>query len=127
MALNILDPVEGRQLSTQLVTYLRVPISHKEEENTIVLGRISTDSLILSITVDVDEAFPGRKLKFGSTSEVDDYSEVDVSTMGRKKLTIANGKWAVSKLRELVLHAKLDGKSQAGHCIALVEFISQER
>lgn len=127
MSTNVLNPVEGRHHHQQLVTYLRVPVTHKEQSNVIVLGHIPSESLILSITVSVDEAFNGRKLKFGSTEDVNDYSEVDVSTVGIKKLTIANGKWHVNKAKELVLHAKLDGQVNAGSCIVLVQFLTQEK
>lgn len=123
MASNFLNPVEGRYHVKQMVSYFRVHIEAKDVEKATILGKIPTNAFLVSLNVDVIKPFAGKKLKFGSTEEVNDYSEADVGTIGSKKVTIPVAKQVVSKTDELTLHMKLDTKADSGEAIVVLKYV----
>ncbi|EJF77794.1 Uncharacterised protein [Candidatus Bartonella washoeensis] len=122
MANELPQPLQGRNLHTQQVSFLRLDFTH--EEQVMKIGTLPCAALITSIKVYVKTAFTGAKLKFGSTTEVKDFSEADIGTQGIKALTISNQKEFVPYDEELTLYAKLDKQVASGQATVIVEFVT---
>nr|WP_081489783.1 hypothetical protein [Bartonella washoeensis] len=97
---------------------------HHHKPNSCSIGTLPCAALITSIKVYVKTAFTGAKLKFGSTTEVQDFSEADIGTQGIKSLTISNQKEFVPYDEELTLYAKLDKQVASGQATVIVEFVT---
>lgn len=123
MARNVLNPVEGRYHVKQMVSYFRVPIKAADVATAVTFAKICTNAILVSLKVDVIQPFAGKKLKFGSTEEVNDYSEADVGTAGVKVVNIPLAKRIVPKDEELVLHMALDSKADSGEAIIVLQYV----
>lgn len=117
-------PLEGRNLHTQQVSFLRKNISSKDPDLTVRLGVLPRGAVILSVKCFVRELFPEAKLKIGSTHGGNEFSEKDIKTKGVQDFTPTDSKLFVSKDDELVLYAKRDKTTTAGECSVVVTFIT---
>ncbi|MBB5074414.1 hypothetical protein HNQ69_001556 [Bartonella callosciuri] len=124
MADGLPKPLQGRNLHTQQVSFFRLDVTHKAKEQVMKIGILPRGALITSIKVFVKTAFSGAKLKFGSTHEVNDFSEADVGTQGIKSVTISNQKEFIPYDQELTLYAKMDKSVDSGEATVVVEFVT---
>ncbi|WP_406604309.1 hypothetical protein [Bartonella gliris] len=124
MADYLPQPLQGRNLHTQQVSFLRLNFSYEDKENAMRIGTLPRGALITSIKVYVKTAFSGAKVKFGSCPKVTDFSEADVGTQGIKPVTISNQKELVPYDEELTLYAKADKEVASGAATIVVEFVT---
>lgn len=117
-------PLEGRNLHTQQVSFLRRNISAKEPDLTIRLGVLPRGAVILSVKCYVRELFNEAKLRIGSTHGGNEFGEKDIKTKGIQDFTPTDAKLFVSADTELVLYAKRDKATDAGECSVVVTFVA---
>lgn len=117
-------PLEGRNLHTQQVSFLRKNISSKDSDLTVRMGVLPRGAVILSVKCFVREIFAEAKLKIGSTHGGNEFSEKEIKTKGIQDFTPTDSKLFVSKDEELVLYATRDKATAGGECSVVVTFIA---
>lgn len=116
--------LQGRNLVTQQVSFLRLNISHKDKNLTVKIGTLPRGALITSIKAHVKTAFSEAKLKIGSTRGGNDFSEKDIKAQGTQEFTSTSQKEFVPYDEELTLYATRDKTTAAGECVVVVQFVT---
>ncbi|WP_375661675.1 hypothetical protein [Bartonella sp. CR127HXZ] len=124
MAEGLPQPLQGRNLVTQQVSFLRLNISHKDKHLTRKIGTLPRGAMILSIKAFVKTAFSEAKLKIGSTYGGNEFSEKDIKAQGTQDFTSTNQKEFVPEDQELTLYATRDKTTAAGECVVVVQFVT---
>ncbi|WP_375702722.1 hypothetical protein, partial [Bartonella sp. CL43QHWL] len=105
MAEGLPQPLQGRNLVTQQVSFFRLNISYKDKHLTRKIGTLPRGAMILSIKAFVKTAFSDAKLKIGSTYGGNEFSEKDIKTQSTQDFTSTNQKEFVPEDQELTLYA----------------------
>ncbi|WP_375703919.1 hypothetical protein, partial [Bartonella sp. AD13SXNS] len=87
MAEGLPQPLQGRNLVTQQVSFFRLNISHKEKRLTTKIGILPRGALITSIKAFVKTAFSEAKLKIGSTYGGNEFGEKDIKAQNTQDFT----------------------------------------
>ncbi|PIT67957.1 hypothetical protein [Bartonella tribocorum] len=124
MADHLPPPLQGRNLHTQQVSFLRLNISHKEKRLTEKVGILPRGALITSIKAFVKTAFSEAKLKIGSTYGGSEYSEKDIKAQGTQDFTPTDQKVFAPEDKEMTLYATRDKTTDAGECVVVVQFVT---
>ncbi|WP_039761694.1 hypothetical protein [Bartonella queenslandensis] len=124
MANHLPPPLQGRNLHTQQVSFLRLNIFHKDKNLTERIGILPRGALIKSIKAFVKTAFPEAKLKIGNTHGGNEFGEKDIKAQNTQDFTPTDGKLFVGEEREVSLYATRDKTTNAGECVVVVEFIA---
>ncbi|WP_208433107.1 hypothetical protein [Bartonella taylorii] len=124
MAEGLPQPLQGRNLITQQVSFLRLNISHKDKSLTRKIGTLPRSALITSIKAFVKTAFSEAKLKIGSTYGGNDFSEKDIKAQGTQDFTPTDQKSFVADDKEMTLYATRDKTTAAGECVVIVQFVT---
>ncbi|EJF85309.1 hypothetical protein [Bartonella rattimassiliensis] len=124
MADYLPEPLQGRNLHTQQVSFLRLNFSYQDKENVMKIGTLPRSALITSIKVFIKTAFSDTKVKIGSTAGGTEFGELEIKQAGIKAATISNQKEFVPSDKEITLYAKADKTVQAGQASIVVEFVT---
>lgn len=124
MADYLPEPLQGRNLHTQQVSFLRLNFSYQDKENVMKIGTLPRGALITSIKVFIKTAFSDTKVKIGSTAGGTEFGELEIKQAGIKAATISNQKEFVPSDKEITLYAKADKTVQAGQASIVVEFVT---
>ncbi|WP_375670464.1 hypothetical protein [Bartonella sp. PS7NMGDW] len=124
MAEGLPQPLQGRNLVTQQVSFFRLNISHKDKHLTRKIGTLPRGAMILSIKAFVKTAFSDAKLKIGSTYGGNEFSEKDIKAQSTQDFTSTNQKEFVPEDQELTLYATRDKTTAAGECVVVVQFVT---
>ncbi|WP_019224159.1 hypothetical protein [Bartonella rattimassiliensis] len=124
MADYLPEPLQGRNLHTQQVSFLRLNFSYQDKENVMKIGTLPRSALITSIKVFIKTAFSDTKVKIGSTAGGTEFGELEIKQAGIKVATISNQKEFVPSDKEITLYAKADKTVQAGQASIVVEFVT---
>ncbi|QEE12276.1 hypothetical protein [Bartonella krasnovii] len=124
MADQLPPPLQGRNLHTQQVSFLRLNISHKDKHLTEKIGILPRGAVITSIKAFVKTAFPEAKLKIGSTYGGNEYSEKEIKTQSVQDFTPTDQKAFVGDDKETTLYATRDKTTAAGECVVVVQFVT---
>ncbi|WP_375631674.1 MULTISPECIES: hypothetical protein [unclassified Bartonella] len=124
MAEGLPQPLQGRNLVTQQVSFFRLNISYKDKHLTRKIGTLPRGAMILSIKAFVKTAFSDAKLKIGSTYGGNEFSEKDIKTQSTQDFTSTNQKEFVPEDQELTLYATRDKTTAAGECVVVVQFVT---
>lgn len=120
------DILQGRNYHTKNIGYLRYDIKANNNQWIFLIGRVPHNSVIVSITAYIQNAFNGCKFKFGTTIEVDDMGELDVGTIGKKVLSIPGTKCFASANSDACIFFTIDKKVDAGQGSIVVEFVTDQ-
>lgn len=107
----------------QHVAFIRFQVLSSLEDKVFKIGRIPRDALIVDIYAIVKTVFDAAKIKLGTTEEVNDLSEADVSKVGKQVVALANKQLLVGPYEEITVYGKLDKKVQSGEAIIIIEYI----
>lgn len=118
------NPLEGRNLHTQQVSFIRTNIVADDPVLTTRVGVLPRGSVILSIKCFVKELFADAKLKIGKTHGGSEFGDKDIKTKGIQDYTPTDAKVFVGADDELVLYATRDKKTAAGECSVVVTFVA---
>lgn len=124
MADYLPEPLQGRSLHTQQVSFLRLNFSYQDKENAMKIGTLPRGALITSIKAFIKTAFSDTKVKIGSTAGGTEFGELEIKQAGIKAATISNQKEFVPSDKEITLYAKADKTVQAGQASIVVEFVT---
>ncbi|MET3590378.1 hypothetical protein ABID23_001486 [Bartonella silvatica] len=124
MADQLPSPLQGRNLHTQQVSFLRLNISHKEKHLTEKIGILPRGALITSIKTFVKTAFSETKLKIGSTYGGNEFGEKDIKAQGTQDFTPTDQKVFTPEDKEMTFYATRDKTTDAGECIVVVQFVT---
>ncbi|WP_254473233.1 MULTISPECIES: hypothetical protein [unclassified Bartonella] len=124
MANHLPPPLQGRNLHTQQVSFLRLNISHKDKHLTTKIGTLPRGALITSMKAFVKTAFSEAKLKIGSTDGGNDFSEKDIKAQGTQDFTPTDQKVFIANDKEVTLYATRDKTTDAGECVVVVQFVT---
>ncbi|EJF79522.1 hypothetical protein MCO_01088 [Bartonella sp. DB5-6] len=124
MADYLPQPLQGRNLHTQQVSFLRLNFSHEVKEQVMKIGTLPCGALITSIKVFVKTVFTDAKLQIGSTAGGKEFGEPDIKQQGVQTVTINNQKEFVPSDKEVTLYAKVTKSVQSGEATVVVEFVT---
>ncbi|GAA4667011.1 hypothetical protein [Bartonella pachyuromydis] len=124
MADHLPPPLQGRNLHTQQVSFLRLNISHKDKHLTEKIGILPRGAVITSIKAFVKTAFSEAKLKIGSTYGGNEYSEKEIKTQSVQDFTPTDQKVFIADDKEVTLYATRDKTTAAGECVVVVQFVT---
>ncbi|WP_212112168.1 hypothetical protein [Bartonella queenslandensis] len=124
MADYLPEPLQGRNLHTQQVSFLRLNFSYQDKEKVMKIGTLPRGALITSIKAFIKTAFSDTKVKIGSTAGGTEFGELEIKQAGIKAATISNQKEFVPSDKEVTLYAKADKTVQAGQASIVVEFVT---
>ncbi|WP_175869611.1 hypothetical protein [Bartonella gabonensis] len=124
MADHLPKPLQGRNLHTQQVSFLRLNITHKDQHLTEKIGTLPRGALIISIKAHVKTAFSEAKLKIGSTYGGNEFSEKEIKAQGTQEFTATNQKVFIADDKEVTLYATRDKTTDAGECVVVVQFVT---
>ncbi|MBB5074422.1 hypothetical protein HNQ69_001564 [Bartonella callosciuri] len=124
MADQLPPPLQGRNLHTQQVSFLRLNFTYHDTDHSVKIGTLPRGALITSIKAFVETAFTDAKLQIGSTATGKEFGEKDVKTQSTQDFTPTDQKAFVSDSKELTLYAKADKKVQVGKCVIVVQFVT---
>lgn len=124
MADQLPPPLQGRNLHTQQVSFLRLNISHKEKHLTEKIGVLPRGALISSIKAFVKTAFSEAKLKIGSTYGGNEFGEKDIKAQTTQDFTPTDQKVFAPEDKEMILYATRDKTTDAGECVVVVQFVA---
>ncbi|MCZ2159263.1 hypothetical protein NPX99_08450 [Bartonella sp. 220] len=124
MANQLPPPLQGRNLHTQQVSFLRLNILHKDKHLTEKIGILPRGALITSIKTFVKTAFSEAKLKIGSTYGGNEFGEKDIKAQGTQDFTPTDQKSFVADDKEMTLYATRDKTTDAGECVVVVQFVT---
>ncbi|WP_273757220.1 MULTISPECIES: hypothetical protein [unclassified Bartonella] len=117
-------PLQGRNLHTQQVSFLRLNISHKDKHLTEKIGILPRGAVITSIKAFVKTAFPEAKLKIGSTYGGSEHGEKEIKTQSTQDFTPTDQKAFIADDKETTLYATRDKTTAAGECVVVVQFVT---
>ncbi|GAA4667013.1 hypothetical protein [Bartonella pachyuromydis] len=126
MADHLPPPLQGRNLHTQQVSFLRLNFSYEDKENALKIGILPRGALITSIKVFVKIAFTDTKVKIGSTAGGTEFGEAEIKQQAVKEIKPTNQKEFIPYDEELTLYAKMDKTVQAGEASVVVEFVTNQ-
>ncbi|WP_375694237.1 hypothetical protein [Bartonella sp. AD24XZML] len=124
MADQLPSPLQGRNLHTQQVSFLRLNISHKEKHLTEKIGILPRGALITSIKAFVKTAFSEAKLKIGSSYGGNEFGEKDIKAQNTQDFTPTDQKVFTPEDKEMTLYATRDKTTDAGECVVVVQFVT---
>ncbi|MBB5074424.1 hypothetical protein HNQ69_001566 [Bartonella callosciuri] len=124
MANKLPQPLQGRSLHTQQVSFLRLNFSYQDKENALKIGTLPRGALITSIKVFVKTAFSDTKVKIGSTAGGTEFGEAEIKQQAVKEVKPSNQKEFVPYDQELTLYAKMDKSVDSGEATVVVEFVT---
>lgn len=124
MADQLPPPLQGRNLHTQQVSFLRLNISHKEKHLTEKIGVLPRGALIISIKAFVKTAFSEAKLKIGSSYGGNEFGEKDIKAQNTQDFTPTDQKVFAPEDKEMTLYATRDKSTDAGACVVVVQFVA---
>ncbi|MBB5074423.1 hypothetical protein HNQ69_001565 [Bartonella callosciuri] len=124
MANELPQPLQGRSLHTQQVSFLRLNFTHEAKKQSLKIGTLPRGALITSMKVFIKTAFTDAKLKIGSAAGGSEFGESEIKEAGVKTVTINNQKEFVPDDEECTLYATADKEVASGQATVVVEFVT---
>lgn len=116
--------LEGRNLTTQQVSFIRRDISAKEKNLSVRVGILPRGAVITSIKCYVRDIFSDAKLKLGSSEGGQEYGEKEIKTKGIQDYTLSDSKFFVPLDKETSIFAKRDKSTASGECSVIITFVA---
>lgn len=126
MAEKMPIPLEGRNNTTQQVSFIRRDISHKETDLEAKIGVLPRGAVITSMKAYVRLGFPAAKLKLGKAWGSAEYGEKDIKDKGIQDYTPTDSKLFVPLTEELHIYGKRDKATTAGDLTVIIKFIQNK-